>query len=382
LMTKLSPCIARGHTEQARRYISSAYLVVSATALAGCALLWAISHVIPWSTLFNVRGSVTAADARGVALACLTGFLVNMPLSRVGRVQYACQRVGMSNVWQALGSAVSLPLAIGAVQAKLSPVLVVTSVVAAPVLVNLVNTAWTYGRCLPQFAPRLGSVDKRSIRDLFRLSGMFFLVTIVMTLADNADFLIVAHALSLSALTSYAVPAKFFTQLGLLMMLVNQPLWPMHGEALARGEVSWVQRTVRRMTVVSALAVLVPAVILNLFGYQFFSGWLSVPVPVADRWLLAGLGLWWVLLATMSPRFMVQNAAGVLRPQVIGYSLYLVVSLLGKFLAVRSFGMAVVPWVGIASFLLTVVPAALYGYRRALSTNSTLGGAISDGARV
>jgi hypothetical protein len=103
-----------------------------------------------------------------------------------------------------------------------------------------------------------------------------------------------------------------------------------------------------------------------LFGDRFFATWLSVPLG-ANRWLLGGLALWWVMLATISPRFMVQNAAGVVRPQLVGYSLYLVLSVIAKWYGTKWFGMVVIPYIGLVSYLLTVVPAALFGYRRALA---------------
>jgi O-antigen/teichoic acid export membrane protein len=369
LMTKLATCYANGDTEKARRYISSAYVMVTATALAACGLLWLAAGAVPWSSLFNAGGSVTPEQARGIAMACLTAFLLNVPLSLAGRIQYAYQRIGMSNIWHAAGVLASLPLAFIAVRAEMSPVMVVASVVAAPVLTNLVNTLWMYGRCMPEIAPRLSMVDRRVTHELLRLGGQFFLITVVMTAADNADSLIVAHTLDLASVATYAVAAKLFAQLGFLVMLVNQPFWPMHGEALAKGQLAWVRRTVRRMILVSVLAVVIPAVTLVLLGDRLFMAWLSV--PVGNRWLLAGLALWWVLLAGLSPLFMVQNAAGVIRPQIVGYSLYLVLAVTAKWYGSTLFGVAAIPFIGVLCGLLTVVPAAIYGYRRVLAMSGS-----------
>ncbi|MGV9369218.1 MULTISPECIES: lipopolysaccharide biosynthesis protein [Micromonospora] len=364
LMTKLATCYATGNTEKARRYISSAYVMVTLAAVAACGVLWLAAGAIPWSSIFNAGDSVTPGQARGIALACLTAFLLNVPLSLVNRIQYAYQRIGMSNMWLAAGVLASLPLAFFAVRAEMPPVVVVASAVAGPVLTNLVNTLWTYWRCLPEIAPRLRLVDRRVAGELIRLGGQFFLLTIVMTTADNADSLIVAHTRGLATVATYAVAVKLFAQLGFLVMLVNQPFWPMHGEALATGDLVWVRRTVRRMIGVSALVVAVPAVSLVLLGDRIFLAWLSV--PVGNRWLLAGLGLWWILLAALSPLFMVQNAAGLIRPQIVGYSLYLVLAVSGKWYGSTFFGVASIPFIGVLCSLLTVVPAAIYGYRRVL----------------
>jgi O-antigen/teichoic acid export membrane protein len=159
-----------------------------------------------------------------------------------------------------------------------------------------------------------------------------------------------------------------FNLLGLLVTLVNLPLWPANGDALARGDLGWVRRTTRRMTVVSVLAALVPGSVLALSGDRLLAAWLPLP-PGTDRWLLVGLAAWMVTLAANSPRTMVQNAAGVVRPQLLGVSLYLVLSTVGKWYAARWYGIHAVPYVSVLGYALTVVPCAWYGYRRTLATH-------------
>ncbi|MEU8184077.1 oligosaccharide flippase family protein [Micromonospora sp. NPDC049044] len=368
LMTRLAPCRVAGDSDTARRYVSSAYAAVCGVALPTCGLLWLFGGFIPWPLLFNATGTA-AREAHLVALVCLTAFLLNIPLSLVARVQYAYQQVAASNVWQAAASALSLPLALGAVYANLPPIAVIASIAVAPLLVNITNTVWTFGWRLPHLAPRPRFVDGRGVRDLFGLGGLFFVVTLIMVLADNADPLIIAHVLGLASVTAYAVPARLFNQLGALVTLVNQPLWPMHGEALARGDLAWIRRTVRRMTVVSTLIALLPSTFLVLFGERFFAAWL--PIPIGNRALLLGLACWWIVLAAISPRFMVQNAAGVVRPQMCGYLLYLPLSIVGKLLGVHWWGVAAAPYVAVVIYAVTVVPAAVFGYRRALRIRTT-----------
>ncbi|MBG6103485.1 lipopolysaccharide biosynthesis protein [Micromonospora vinacea] len=372
LMTKLAPCLAAGDIERARRYVSSAYLVLGGTAGAITALLWLLGGRVPWDAVFNVTGAVSPAEARSISLICLTAFVVNVPLSLVNRVQYARQQVGLSNIWQGVGAGLALPFALAAIAAGMSATVVVAATVVGPVLVNVVNTVWTFGWRVPELAPWAGRATGRLTRELLGLGGLFFVLTIVMSMATNADTLIIAHRLGLESVTEYAVPARFVTQLGLLVTLVNVPLWAMNGDSLARGEVEWVRRTARRMTYVSVCCALVPTAGLVLVGDRLFFRWLGVPIG-QDRWLLIGLAAWLVMLAAISPRFMVQNAAGVVRPQLLGWGLYLVLSVVAKWYGVGWYGISVVPYIGVGCYLLTVLPAALYGYRRALLLHSPAG---------
>jgi O-antigen/teichoic acid export membrane protein len=363
LLTKLAPCYASGDTAAARRYIATAYAALTAVAAGLCALLWLLAGVVPWGSMFN------AADdeaARTVALVCLTAFFVNIPLALVQRVQYAYQQVAQSNIWQATGSLWSVALVIAAVQAELAPTVVIAGAVAGPVLASALNAAWVFGKQSRELRPRPGDVDRTAAGRLLRLGGKFFVLSVVTSLAMNADSLVIAHALGLDAVTEYSVPARLFTALGVLVTLVNLPLWPANGEALARGDVAWVRKTTRRMTIASGTAVLLPAVVLVLAGDTVLGAWLGDAVD-ASPWFLAGLAAWWLLLATASPRFMVQNATGYVRPQLAAWSAYFVLSLPVKWAAAQQFGIAGVAGAGAVLYAMTVWPGAAYGYRRVLS---------------
>ncbi|WBB71736.1 lipopolysaccharide biosynthesis protein [Micromonospora sp. WMMD1128] len=365
LMTKLAPCYTSGDAARARGYIASAYLVLTGIAAVATLTLWLAAGSIHWDSLFNTDGAVGRSEAGIVAVTCLTFFVVNIPLSLVNRVQYAYQQVGRSNIWQGVGAALGLPLALGAIGAGLPPAVVIGGAVAGPVLGNVANTAWTFGRRMPELAPWRGRIDRQVTRELLRLGGLFFALTVVMSLAMNADPLIVAHRLGLASVTDYSVPARLFAQVAMVVTIVNVPLWTINGDALAAGRLDWVRRTARRMTLVSVVSALVPSVLLVVAGERAFAMWLGQPLG-GTRWLLVGLATWVVLLAAISPRFMVQNAAGVLAPQLGGWLLYLIVSMPAKWYGVRWYGIEAVPFAAVGCYLVTVLPAALYGYRLAL----------------
>jgi len=151
-------------------------------------------------------------------------------------------------------------------------------------------------------------------------------------------------------------------------LTIRTSLFVLAGEiALARGDLGWVRRTTRRMTLFSVSAVLLPAVGLVLVGGRLVDTWFGVPAG-ADPWLLGGLALWMVALAAVSPRAMVQNAAGVVRPQLLGVSLYLVLSVGAKWYGATRYGVVAVPYLSVVGYVLTVVPCTVYGYRRALTS--------------
>jgi O-antigen/teichoic acid export membrane protein len=365
LMTKLGGCWATGDTATARRYVSSGYFTMAAVAGGLCGALWSVAGLVPWGNVLGVDGTVPSGAARAVALICVTAFFINLPLSLVVRVQYGYQQVAQSNLWQMAGSISAVPLTLGAVRAELSPLWVVTAAVSAPIIGNVINSLWVYGRQLPALRPSLRRVDWAASRELFRLSGLFLVLAVVMSVANNLDMILISHVLGLESVTAFAVPARIFAQVGLLVAVVNGPLWPANTEALAQGHRAWIRRITTRMTVASALTALLPSVVV-IAGADLIFGLLMGTAQPVDRDLLTGLAFWWLVLAAISPRFMAQNAAGVVWPQLIGWTAYLALSLPAKWYILQNVGLWAVPYVGTLGYLLTVVPSALWGYRRSV----------------
>jgi O-antigen/teichoic acid export membrane protein len=247
------------------------------------------------------------------------------------------------------------------------------SVIACAVLavpfVNLVNSVLYFGFQNPALRPRLGYVDIAAATDLLRLGLRFFLLSILTCAALNLDGLLSAHVLGLSAAANYALVARLFGALGLLVTLVCLPLWPANAEAMARGDLAWVRHNTRLMLVLSGCVVGVSGLVLVLVGNDILHAWVRSPELVAmPTSLLVSLLFWSVLVAVAAPLFMVQNSIGLLGPQLLGWAAFLASSVVLKILLARSMGITGIPLAGCLSYAVAVVPAAVLGYRRSLET--------------
>ena len=119
------------------------------------------------------------------------------------------------------------------------------------------------------------------------------------------------------------------------------------------------------MQLVSVATIVAVSLPLVLFGDDLITLWTGQSLDISTT-LMAGLACWWVVMAALSPVFVVQNAAGLVRPQLLGWAIYALVSIPTKAYAASTFGVELVPWVGVALLLFTVGPAALHGYRLVL----------------
>ncbi|MGK5739552.1 lipopolysaccharide biosynthesis protein [Micromonospora sp. URMC 103] len=365
LLTRLS----RNGDDRARaaRDITSAYATLGLVAAVLLAALVLLVPLVPWATVFGVDDPGLARDAPWVVLLCFASFAVNVPLSLIQRIQYAQRQVVQSNIWQAVGAAVSTAAVLGAIAAGRSYLLVIACAVLTVPLMNLLNTLVYFGRQDRASRPRAALVERGAAAGLLRLGLQFFALSIMSSIALNLDNPLVAHVLGVAAAAQYAVVAKLFGVLGVFITLVGMALWPANGEALARGEVEWVRRTTARMVVLYGAAVGAAGLALVVWGQPLLRLWVGgVDESLVSVALLAWFAGWSVLLALASPLFLVQNSIGMLRTQFAGWSAFLVASTALKVWWARRFGLVGLPAAGCVAYLLTLMPAAVVGYRRSI----------------
>ena len=366
LMTKLASTYVSGDAASARQYIAASVGFTAVSALVIALVVNVVALVADPVEWIDPTTTISAAEGDLILVLCLTAFAVNIPLSLIHRVQYAYQQVTYSNVWTAAASLASVAAFFIAMVVGLPPVAQIAAAVFAPPVVNFVNavTYLTWRR--PELNPAGCRPGRGHVVALVRLGGAFFALSIVTSVALNADPLIISRQLGLEATASYSIAFRLSSAVGLLVTLINLPLWPANGEALARGDTDWVKKVTRRMILLSGGLVLIASAALFLAGPWVFPLWLGESSGVVDQSVLGWLLVWTLLLACASPVFMVQNAAGLVAPQMLGWALFLCVSLPAKWVLIPAFGITAAPAVACLAYVLLVLPASLVGMRMAL----------------
>ena len=325
----------------------------------------AVWLVIPWSSILNISGADAGVDGARIILICAWVFLINIPLALIMRVQYATMNVAQANLWQAAAGPTSLAFTVIAVMVEADPVLIVLSASLGPPVVNAFASAWLYGHSLSHLRPSFAIPQRSEVALLSRVGGGFLLLSLVMATATALDNPLIAMTLSAAAVAVFAIVARAFMQVGSFVSLTTTPLWPASAQALASGDRAWVRRISLRMSAISTLVAMILAAVLVVGGEPLFRLWTGQDIEVS-RVMLVGWAIWWIVLAALSPFFMVQNSVGVIRPQLVGWIAYLVVSLPIKIGVLSLHGVEIIPWAAIGVYSVTVLPGCVLGYRKAM----------------
>lgn len=369
LMTRLAKATAEDDTPRARRLTSTAYLALSLAVVICLISLWVSSLFLDWAAIVGRTSGTEDTEVEPVTLLTLSAFILNIVGSLIVRVQYAMQQVGRSNIWQGAASFVGIAAVLAAAQIDAGSGFFIALASFSPVGVALINTVLFFsGERGRSISPRLSEFSLNDLKDLAGIGARFLLITVLMAVTLSSDNWIIAQTVSLSEVTNFAIPARIFAMIGIMTAILTSPLWPLNAAALQHGDVAWVRSTTRKMIIITGLAVGGLAGIGIILGPEAIGWWLNDAV-IPSRTLLCGLGLMVFVQAVVAPLFMVQNGAGVLMAQTIGYSLFLTVVPVKWFIAAH-IGTMWIPFAGALLYCIFVWPAAFIGYRQTLSRSS------------
>lgn len=365
LMTKLPAAIATEDYRRGQRYVATGYVALGIVTLLGLAAVWALRLVMNWGVAVGGREAEGDSAIELIVLITLSGFIVNVTAMLIVRVQQAAQQIARSNLWQTAGSVAGLLAMLAAVHTGIHGAGFVAVSAFIPAVVSIANTILFFRTDLGRkLSPRIRAFEWSVAKSLMGIGSRFLLITALMGVSLGSDAWIVAHAASLSDVPGYAIPARVFGVIGTAVSVLTVPLWPTSSHAVASGDLEWVTRSTRRLSIVTPAIVGLVSVAGAVLGPTLINSWLGGKVHV-EPMLLWGFALWNVAQAVVGPAFMVQNAVGVLKPQIIGYAV-LVILVPVKWLAVTTIGTTWVPFVTTAGYCLAIWPAAISGYRRSM----------------
>jgi O-antigen/teichoic acid export membrane protein len=316
LMNAISGAHGKDDRQAAQNFVSSAFFLLSMMSVLVLAAFALAYSFIPWTGVFNIKSSLAAREV-GPAMAILVCcFALNMPLGVVQRIQMGYQEGYVNSLWQGLGSVIGLIGILLVVYLQAGLYWLVLAVGGSQVIAAGLNGLALFRSKRPWLFPRFRRVTAAAARRILHLGLLFFVLQVVGVITIQADNLIIAHMLGLNEVSQYAVVLQLFMFAPNLLSMVLMPLWPAYGEAIARGDISWVKKTWFRSISISFAVNTSAVLILIIFGKQIVHLWVG-PQINPSLGLLMVMGLYILLNSIGGPCAMLLNGANVIKFQVI-----------------------------------------------------------------
>jgi len=315
LVARLAHALGRNDGASAQGLVSTAWWALSGLGLVLAAIVTCAGLVLPWPRLLGLPG-LPAADAAASVVVFGIALGLGLPLGLGDRVLTATQRGTQAAGWSLLSSTVSL--AATGLAAHLSGTLlaVIATASVTPRLFSALQTWVTMNRVCPDLRPRRDLVSGRAFRQLRTAGALFLVQGVAIAVAFESDMLVVSATLGAHEAAVYSVNMRIITLVGSLAVVTLGQVFPAFGEALAGGDMPWVTRTFRRLTLALAGYSAVASLTLLVVTPAFVGWWVGSDL-VPPTSLLVGLVVWTAYTTLLIPANMLMNAALVIRIQIV-----------------------------------------------------------------
>ena len=175
-----------------RRYMSTAFFVVSGMAGILCVIATLISPFLPWDKILNLQLSIPAAQIISLIILLTWLTLFTIPLSLPRLILSAMQKEFLFSFWQFLGALLGLGLLYYLIHHHAGFVLTASALQIGSVIALLIGILF-FIYAPPKLHFRWRLVDKKLIRRLFNNSFDFLILQFTALMIFQSDIFIVNY---------------------------------------------------------------------------------------------------------------------------------------------------------------------------------------------
>ena len=363
LINAVSTAHGTDDRNSARIYVSSAFLIALTLSCALLVLFAILDAVVSWPPLFNLSSPTIIAEV-GPAVKVLIGCVVlNVLLGVVVKVRTGYQEIHINMLWEITGSASSIVMLVVLALSKAALLWLVLAEVGVPLIALIGNIASLFFVERPWLRPSLSCVSFGAMRSLLNLGLFFFVLNLAGIVAFSSDNLLAIWMCGPEAAGLYAIAMKLFSPCRLLAGALLGPLWPAYGEAIARGDMAWIRRTVAASIIAVEAVVLPLALVCLFFGDELIHLWFQRPISLGFG-LLSGAAVWVALEAIGSGLVVFLNGMSMLRARIPLCIAFAVMAIAAKVTFANQFGIAGIIWGTILAYSITQLAPYVHIIRR------------------
>lgn len=360
LLNAISEAYGKDDRESMRRYISSAFVILSGVAMLVILAFVLIYPIVPWQQLFNVKSALAVQESGQSMAVFMLCFALGIPAGIVQRVQAGLQMGFVANLWGIAESMSGLFAVLAAIHFNMGLPWLVGAMAGAPVLIAVFNGLVFFGRVFPSLRPGFHLICATAVKKVMHTGLLFLMLQVAVSIAFASDNLVIARILGSESVAQYAVPAKLFNVISLLASFVLVPLWSAYGEAISRGDGLWVRNALIKSMKIAFVFSLCLSFFGVLFGKSILALWVGHQVSTPFM-LLLGFGVWKVLECLGNTVSAFLNVANGLRLQLISACLMTVSCILLKIFLVRIMGISGAVWATVMAYtVVTVLPMCYF----------------------
>ena len=353
LQTKLSQANGKDDAELCRKIISNTYVILWAMAFILLLVFLSVFGFVDWAKLMNAQSKETISIAAPVVFILVLPKIFSIPVAIIRRTQYALQEGFRNNIWTIVAQLLSLFFVVIIAKMDLGKLTLLAVSSCLPLFVSALNMFVYFRIQRPEFRFSFKLFEKPLAIELLSLGILFCLLSILTTFGLSMDTFIVARTCSLEDAAPYSILHKLTAIVAGVVSILSMPLWGANGEAISKGDISWIRKNTQRMSIIMGSITLSIALFLIVASKLIFGIWMG-PDFMFSFSSLIWMCVMQVLHSFISPWFMVLNAYGIVNKQILLFAIYTPISFVLKFYLSSIWGIGAIPMVGAILYFLII----------------------------
>lgn len=301
------------------------------------AVLWWVAAYLPWETFIKVIQPDLLIEARLAAMSFALLFGFNIFTNGIQRIFAGLQQAYMGHLVSSLGSLVAgIGLWLAATNQADIPTLLVVMLGSQSGASLLLLFILIYRR---QFGLNgIAKSIKLETPFLFHTGWLFFLLQIGTMAGWGADALIVSSTLGVAQVATLNVTQRLFQFISQPLSIMNAPLWGAYADANSRKDRKFIKRTLKRSMGLTLGIGAILSVCL-LFLSDGILRFLTKDTLIVSVSLISIYAIWTILDVASNAFSMFMNGCNIIRPQVLGVAMLILVALPVKLYLASSYGL-------------------------------------------
>ena len=314
LKNKLAEALAKNDFLLGKRYVSTAYAILSAICVPLMVLLVVLCPLIDWDGLLKISDSNSDLSLIMQILCCY--FCVNTIISTINIVLIADQRPANAAFRTLVQQALSLIIIFILTKVTIGSLFRLCIVyTAVPLAVGTIFNFTLFRKKYKNISPAISSIDWKLAPPLMKLGVKFFIIQIAGIIQFQLVSFLIIRNFGPQEVTDYNVAYRLFSVVTMAWGILTAPLWAAATNAIAQEDFEWIRRACKKYMHVLILVAIGGGILLCISPW-IYKVWVGdkVTIPFAlSFWIL----VYNIILCYSTVYVQILNGASIVRAQTI-----------------------------------------------------------------
>ncbi|TIM41000.1 MAG: hypothetical protein E5Y55_25800 [Mesorhizobium sp.] len=310
LSSALVTAVARSRSDRALLLQNAASGFYLSVGCSGVILLIGLPVVliIDWHGILHLSDAIVPQEVTGLFLVLLATLVLGFPANVPKFIMLGNQQGYLAHIADLVATIASATALFVSISFGMSlPLLAAAWLIVQVSMFGLIGALYLRRARIPVLAAT--HIDWPTLTKLFREFRQFTVHQVSFALSSHTDLTLISIIAGPTASASYGIAQRLFGLPTMIIVAMNQAIWPVLADADRRGDILSVKRTYLLALGIFVPSGLVIAAVFSIFYDQILYFWLSQNV-VTDRLLLIGMICWMTVTIFVHTTEMVLRARG------------------------------------------------------------------------